>query len=83
MAVYDKQKPYIITEEPGLKEYCMCNLSETPPYCDGSHNGKLTGTRPYMVKVEQTRQIAICGCGRSGRLPYCDQSHLRDSETNS
>ncbi|NGQ95707.1 CDGSH iron-sulfur domain-containing protein [Brevibacillus sp. SYP-B805] len=75
MAMYDKQKPYILTEEPGLREYCGCGLTESAPYCDGSHNGKGFGKRPYLVKYTDTKTVSICGCGKSGNLPFCDGSH--------
>ncbi|UFJ42382.1 CDGSH iron-sulfur domain-containing protein [Brevibacillus humidisoli] len=75
MAMYDKGKPYVMHEEPGLQTYCSCGLTEEAPYCDGSHNGKHTGKRPYLVKVEAERIVSICGCGRSAKLPYCDGTH--------
>jgi CDGSH-type Zn-finger protein len=81
MALYDKNKPYVIKEEPGLKTYCACGLTEEPPYCDGSHNGKNTGKRPYLVKIETEQVVSICGCGRSAKLPFCDGTHkTRTSE---
>lgn len=75
MAMYDKNKPYVVSEEPGLKEYCTCGLTEGPPYCDASHMGKETGKRPILVKVTEPRVVSICGCGRSSKPPYCDGSH--------
>ncbi|WP_139490474.1 CDGSH iron-sulfur domain-containing protein [Brevibacillus dissolubilis] len=75
MSMYDKKGPYIIHEEPGPKFYCMCGLSDEPPYCNGSHNGKETGKRPYIVKVEEPRTVKICGCGKSATMPYCDGAH--------
>ncbi|GAA4707150.1 CDGSH iron-sulfur domain-containing protein [Brevibacillus fulvus] len=78
MGLYDKNKPYVIKEEPGLKMYCACGLTEEPPYCDGSHNGKNTGKRPYLVKIEHEQVVSICGCGRSAKLPFCDNAHLRE-----
>ncbi|MGO0061442.1 CDGSH iron-sulfur domain-containing protein [Brevibacillus fluminis] len=80
MGMYDKNKPYVIVEEPGLKMYCACGLTEEAPYCDGSHNGKETGKRPYLVKIEETKTVRVCGCGRSGRLPWCDGTHDKGCE---
>jgi len=76
MAMYKQKKPYVIHEEPGLREYCGCGLSQSPPYCDGSHNGKVFGKRPYLVKYTEAKTVSICGCGKSSKLPFCDGSHM-------
>ncbi|WP_019119366.1 CDGSH iron-sulfur domain-containing protein [Brevibacillus massiliensis] len=75
MAMYDKKRPYLYCELPGVKTYCCCGLSEEPPYCDGSHNGKQVKRRPYITKVDKPKQVALCGCGQSKQLPYCDGAH--------
>jgi|GEM_PF-257822 len=81
MAMFDKKQPYVIREEPGLREYCACGLTEEAPYCDGSHNGKGFGKRPFLVKYDEPKTVSICGCGRSGKRPFCDGTHqLREKE---
>ncbi len=81
MGLYDKKGPYVYCEQPGVIEYCRCGMTEEIPYCDGSHAGKHTGKRPYIVKLEEPRMVSICGCGRSNDLPYCDGSHQQAQTT--
>lgn len=77
MTMYDKNKPFVLVEQPGVRSYCMCGLSENPPYCDGAHNGKETGVRPFLVKYDKETKVSICGCGKSSDLPYCDGAHKK------
>jgi len=53
--------------------YCTCGLSETFPFCDGSHKG--TGKAPIKFSVDVDTDKWLCRCGRSGRKPFCDGSH--------
>ena len=69
----EKKSPYIITEQPGLKQYCACGRSQKLPYCDGSHKG--SGLHPAKVDIDVEKTVAICACGRSQKFPFCDGSH--------
>jgi CDGSH-type Zn-finger protein len=53
--------------------YCMCGLSSTFPFCDGSHEG--TDKSPLKFSVDVETDKWLCRCGRSGKKPYCDGSH--------
>ncbi len=53
--------------------YCTCGLSETFPFCDGSHKG--TDKLPIKFSVKGDTDKWLCRCGRSGHKPYCDGSH--------
>lgn len=69
----EKKKPWIITEQPGIKQYCTCGRSQKLPYCDGSHKG--SGLHPVKVEIDTEKTVAICACGRSQKFPFCDGSH--------
>ena len=69
----EEKGPYIITEQPGIKQYCSCGRSQTLPYCDGSHKG--SGLHPAKVEIKEEKTVAICACGRSQNFPFCDGSH--------
>jgi len=67
--------PIVIEETPGKKAYCMCGLSETLPYCDGSHAREGLDVGPVVVELDQPGKKAVCQCHRSGTLPWCDGTH--------
>lgn len=66
-------KPYVREEKAGKKAYCVCGLTDNPPYCDGSH--KATDCKPIICEIEKDRRVAWCGCRQSRELPFCDGSH--------
>jgi len=68
-----EKKPYIIKEQPGIKYYCACGVSQNLPYCDGSHKG--TDFHPNKVEIEEEKDVAICSCGKSSHIPFCDGAH--------
>ena len=70
--VADK-KPAVLVLEPGEYWWCQCGLSQTQPYCDGSHAG--TEFSPLQVMVSEQRKVALCLCKQTGKAPFCDGSH--------
>jgi CDGSH-type Zn-finger protein len=71
----ERDRPYVVDEQPGTRAICACGKSENKPYCDGSHAG--SGTKPFVVQIEEAKKVAWCGCGRSGNRPYCDGTHAQ------
>ncbi len=69
----NQNKPYIIDETAGTKYICVCNKSQTKPYCDGAHKG--TGRTPMRVVIPEDKRCAYCGCGQSNHFPFCDGTH--------
>ena len=74
MSEENKKEPLIINETAGVKKYCRCKQTSTPPYCDGSHEG--SGIEPCEVTIEEDKQVQICTCGFSANHPFCDGSHM-------
>jgi CDGSH iron-sulfur domain-containing protein 3 len=68
-----QKSPYVEEVEPKNHAWCACGLSQTQPYCDGSHKG--TEFRPVVVKIEENKTVAWCGCKQTKTPPYCDGSH--------
>jgi len=68
-------EPVHVELEKGEKYlYCQCGLSNTQPFCDGSHHG--TKFKPLLFEARRTGSIKICNCKFSKSAPYCDNSHL-------
>ncbi|MFN3603092.1 MAG: CDGSH iron-sulfur domain-containing protein [Leptonema sp. (in: bacteria)] len=73
-----QKAPFVIEEEAGTKRaWCSCGLSQTQPYCDGSHKKENTGMSPVVVNIEKKQKIAWCGCKHSQNKPYCDGTHKK------
>lgn len=67
-------KPFVVRCKAGeVKAYCMCGLSNTGPFCDGSH--KMTDQKPDVVKYTEDTRVFVCGCQQSSDRPYCDGTH--------
>lgn len=58
----------------GTHYWCQCGRTQTPPYCDGSHEG--TGISPLEFEADGTTEISVCTCGLTSTPPYCDGSHV-------
>ena len=66
--------PFPVEVEEGKAYFwCACGLSQTQPFCDGSH--KDTGFSPVRYDAEEAGKVFFCGCKASGKAPLCDGSH--------
>lgn len=67
-------KPFTKELEAGKTYYwCACGLSQSQPFCDGSH--KSTDITPIAYTAEKKEVRFFCGCKRSEKAPFCDGSH--------
>ncbi|HWG04519.1 MAG TPA: CDGSH iron-sulfur domain-containing protein [Beijerinckiaceae bacterium] len=72
--VVAQKAPYAIDVEAGqLYAWCACGLSQSQPFCDGSH--KPTTIRPVKWEATKTRTVYFCGCKQSVNKPFCDGTH--------
>jgi CDGSH iron-sulfur domain-containing protein 3 len=75
-AVVAKRAPYTVDVVAGKTYFwCACGLSQTQPFCDGSHRG--TGLAPIAYMPDASRKEPLCGCKQSTEAPHCDGSHMR------
>ena len=69
-----QKEPYNVSLEAGKSyAWCACGLSQSQPYCDGSHKG--TGLTPVVFKQEGTEEAWLCGCKATKDQPFCDGTH--------
>ncbi len=68
-----QKNPFVQATDPGSYWWCACGLSQTQPFCDGSH--KETDIKPVQVKIAENKTIAWCGCKHTGNKPFCDGTH--------
>ena len=69
-----QKAPYNVSLESGKTyAWCACGLSQSQPYCDGSHKG--TGLTPVVFKQEETEEAWLCGCKATKDKPFCDGTH--------
>jgi CDGSH-type Zn-finger protein len=68
------KQPAAVQIEAG-KSYAWCasGLSNSQPFCDGSH--KVTALKPIVFNAEQTTTAYLCQCKQSKNKPYCDGTH--------
>lgn len=66
--------PYPVEVEAGETYFwCACGLSQSQPFCDGSH--KDTGFSPTRFDAQENEKVFFCGCKASAAAPRCDGSH--------
>ena len=66
--------PFAVDVESGKAYFwCACGLSETQPFCDGSH--KDTGFSPIRFDATENDRVFFCGCKETANSPFCDGSH--------
>lgn len=53
--------------------WCACGMSESQPFCDGSH--KDTGFTPVKYEAAASKTVYFCCCKRSAKAPLCDGTH--------
>ncbi len=67
-------KPAVVELEKDKKYFfCSCGLSQSQPFCDGSHKG--SDFTPQVFTAEKDGKGFLCTCKHSANLPYCDGSH--------
>jgi glutamate synthase domain-containing protein 2 len=77
------RKPIKVELSKGDEQFwCACGLSNSQPYCDGSH--RTTDITPVKFEVEETGDAYLCMCKYSKNAPYCDGTHatLKEESTS-
>jgi len=54
---------------------CTCGLSETQPFCDGSHEN--TKFEPIQFIAPEEKIYSFCQCKFSNKMPFCDGEHKK------
>jgi CDGSH-type Zn-finger protein len=69
-----QKAPYPVDVEAGKSYWwCACGLSQSQPFCDGSHKG--SGITPVKWEADASKTVYFCGCKQSGKAPLCDGAH--------
>ena len=71
-----QNEPFPVEVKSGeTKAFCMCGLSKSGPFCDGTHGKENTKATPQVETFDKDKTLYVCGCGQSANRPYCDGSH--------
>jgi len=74
-------KPIKVELEAGKNYFwCQCGLSQSQPFCDGSHAG--TDIKPLRFTAEKTGAAGLCQCKSTANAPFCDGTHATLGELN-
>ena len=74
-------KPIKVEMEAGKNYFwCQCGLSQSQPFCDGSHAG--TDIKPLRFTAEKTGAAGLCQCKSTANAPFCDGTHATLGELN-
>jgi CDGSH iron-sulfur domain-containing protein 3 len=71
--IFQKKAMPVEVEAGKTYYWCACGLSDSQPFCDGSH--KDSGILPVPYKAEATGKAFFCGCKHSKNEPLCDGTH--------
>ena len=70
----NNNKPFPIEVEKDANYFwCTCGLSNSQPFCDGSHKG--TNFIPLKFVSTKNEKKFFCGCKKTKKQPFCDGSH--------
>ncbi len=69
------RQPMQMDLEPGDYHWCACGLSQSQPFCDGSH--RTTKFQPVAFHVDEKQDAFLCMCKRTKSQPFCDGTHAR------
>ena len=74
-------KPIKVELEAGKNYFwCQCGLSQSQPFCDGSHAG--TDIKPLRFTAEKTGNAGLCQCKSTANATFCDGTHATLGELN-
>jgi CDGSH-type Zn-finger protein len=63
----------IEVEQGKTYKWCACGLSQSQPFCDGSHAG--TNFKPVLYTADESKLVGFCGCKQSKLGAICDGAH--------
>jgi len=55
--------------------FCTCGLSNSQPFCDGSHAG--TQFTPRVIVSDEDQEAYLCACKHTSNTPFCDGTHAQ------
>lgn len=73
--------PFKVFVEAGKTySWCSCGLSQTEPFCDGSHKAYKNEDGTSIMKsvkysATESKVVFFCGCKHSKNGVFCDGTH--------